>query len=182
MSFLTDLFLCSFLHPQHTLIHLCSFVTCSVFEVLRSEARVMEGLRSLHIETPYVHDILKLNVQPSDSDYAVDIRHPAISVRNYILYVHMQSKPPRQNDKSAAAWNRKRKQFELRVFDQFMVPTCPKKYNFPDVEMSWEMKKCSKMERQVVPGRNFSVQQSIFKPPNVFSMTAGSSNDSCGQG
>ncbi|KAI3367586.1 hypothetical protein L3Q82_026430 [Scortum barcoo] len=51
----------------------------SVFEVLRSEARVMEGLRSLHIETPYIHDILKLNVQPSDSDYAVDIRNPAIS-------------------------------------------------------------------------------------------------------
>lgn len=58
-----------------------SCVPCSVFEVLRSEARVMEGLRSLHIETPYIHDILKLNVQPSDSDYAVDIRNPAISVR-----------------------------------------------------------------------------------------------------
>uniref|UniRef100_A0AAX7VH14 UDP-glucose ceramide glucosyltransferase-like 1 n=1 Tax=Astatotilapia calliptera TaxID=8154 RepID=A0AAX7VH14_ASTCA len=51
----------------------------SVFEVLRSEARVMEGLRSLLIETPFIHDILKLNVQPSDSDYAVDIRSPAIS-------------------------------------------------------------------------------------------------------
>ncbi|CAB1327916.1 unnamed protein product [Coregonus sp. 'balchen'] len=51
----------------------------SVFEVLRSEARVMEGLRSLLIETPYIHDILKLNVQPSDSDYAVDIRNPAIN-------------------------------------------------------------------------------------------------------
>lgn len=58
-----------------------SFATCSVFEVLRSEARVMEGLRSLLIETPFIHDILKLNVQPSDSDYAVDIRSPAISVR-----------------------------------------------------------------------------------------------------
>lgn len=52
-----------------------------MFELLRSEARVMEGLRSLHIETPYIHDILKLNVQPSDTDYAVDIRNPAISVR-----------------------------------------------------------------------------------------------------
>uniref|UniRef100_A0A6Q2ZGE8 UDP-glucose ceramide glucosyltransferase-like 1 n=1 Tax=Esox lucius TaxID=8010 RepID=A0A6Q2ZGE8_ESOLU len=51
----------------------------SIFEVLRSEARVMEGLRSLHIETNYIHDILKLNVQPSDSDYAVDIRNPAIN-------------------------------------------------------------------------------------------------------
>uniref|UniRef100_A0A669EAF0 UDP-glucose ceramide glucosyltransferase-like 1 n=1 Tax=Oreochromis niloticus TaxID=8128 RepID=A0A669EAF0_ORENI len=43
------------------------------------DARVMEGLRSLLIETPFIHDILKLNVQPSDSDYAVDIRSPAIS-------------------------------------------------------------------------------------------------------
>ncbi|KAJ8357028.1 hypothetical protein SKAU_G00198220, partial [Synaphobranchus kaupii] len=51
----------------------------SVFDVLRNEARVMEGLRSLQIETAYIHDILKLNVQPSDSDYAVDIRNPAIN-------------------------------------------------------------------------------------------------------
>uniref|UniRef100_A0A8C1SYB4 UDP-glucose glycoprotein glucosyltransferase 1 n=1 Tax=Cyprinus carpio TaxID=7962 RepID=A0A8C1SYB4_CYPCA len=49
----------------------------SVFDMLRNEARVMEGLRSLLIDTPYIHDILKLNVQPSDSDYAVDIRSPA---------------------------------------------------------------------------------------------------------
>uniref|UniRef100_A0A672NQ95 UDP-glucose ceramide glucosyltransferase-like 1 n=1 Tax=Sinocyclocheilus grahami TaxID=75366 RepID=A0A672NQ95_SINGR len=51
----------------------------SVFDVLRDEARVMEGLRSLLIDTPYIHDILKLNVQPSDSDYAVDIRNPAVN-------------------------------------------------------------------------------------------------------
>uniref|UniRef100_A0A673G7E7 UDP-glucose ceramide glucosyltransferase-like 1 n=2 Tax=Sinocyclocheilus TaxID=75365 RepID=A0A673G7E7_9TELE len=51
----------------------------SVFDVLRNEARVMEGLRSLLIDTPYIHDILKLNVQPSDSDYAVDIRSPAVN-------------------------------------------------------------------------------------------------------
>ncbi|XP_015216779.2 UDP-glucose:glycoprotein glucosyltransferase 1 isoform X1 [Lepisosteus oculatus] len=50
----------------------------SVFDMLRNEARVMEGLRSLLIETPFIHDILKLNVQPSDSDYAVDIRNSAI--------------------------------------------------------------------------------------------------------
>lgn len=59
-------------------------VPCSVFETMRSEARVMEGLRSLHIETHFIHDILKLNVQPSDSDYAVDIRNPAINVRNLL--------------------------------------------------------------------------------------------------
>lgn len=40
----------------------------------------MEGLRSLHIETHHIHNILKLNVHPSDTDYAVDIRNPAISV------------------------------------------------------------------------------------------------------
>lgn len=62
----------------------CSLSPPSVFELLRSEARVMEGLRSLHIETPYIHDILKLNVLPSDTDYAVDIRNPAISVRHPI--------------------------------------------------------------------------------------------------
>ena len=67
--------------------HSDSLSPCSVFEVLRSEARVMEGLRSLHIDTPFIHDILKLNVQPSDSDYAVDIRNPAISVRNNIYKI-----------------------------------------------------------------------------------------------
>uniref|UniRef100_A0A4W6E8G9 UDP-glucose ceramide glucosyltransferase-like 1 n=1 Tax=Lates calcarifer TaxID=8187 RepID=A0A4W6E8G9_LATCA len=66
----------------------------SVFEVLRSEARVMEGLRSLHIETPYIHDILKLNVQPSDSDYAVDIRNPAISWINNLETDHRYSSWP----------------------------------------------------------------------------------------
>ncbi|XP_047673638.1 UDP-glucose:glycoprotein glucosyltransferase 1 isoform X1 [Tachysurus fulvidraco] len=50
----------------------------SVFDVLRSEARVMEGLRNLLIDTPFIHDILKLNIQPTDSDYAVDIRNPAV--------------------------------------------------------------------------------------------------------
>uniref|UniRef100_A0A8D3CH03 UDP-glucose ceramide glucosyltransferase-like 1 n=1 Tax=Scophthalmus maximus TaxID=52904 RepID=A0A8D3CH03_SCOMX len=69
-------------------------LTCSVFEMLRSEARVMEGLRSLHIETPYIHDILKLNVQPSDSDYAVDIRNPAISWINNLETDHRYSSWP----------------------------------------------------------------------------------------
>ncbi|XP_029350416.1 UDP-glucose:glycoprotein glucosyltransferase 1 isoform X2 [Echeneis naucrates] len=66
----------------------------SVFEVLRSEARVMEGLRSLLIETPYIHDILKVNVQPSDSDYAVDIRNPAISWINNLETDHRYSSWP----------------------------------------------------------------------------------------
>ncbi|XP_077394510.1 UDP-glucose:glycoprotein glucosyltransferase 1 isoform X1 [Festucalex cinctus] len=66
----------------------------SVFEVLRSEAQVMDGLRSLLIDTPYIHDILKLNVQPSDSDYAVDIRNPAISWINNLETDHRYSSWP----------------------------------------------------------------------------------------
>uniref|UniRef100_G3P6R3 UDP-glucose ceramide glucosyltransferase-like 1 n=1 Tax=Gasterosteus aculeatus aculeatus TaxID=481459 RepID=G3P6R3_GASAC len=71
-----------------------SRVPRSVFEVLRSEARVMEGLRSLHIDTPFIHDILKLNVQPSDSDYAVDIRNPAINWINNLETDHRYSSWP----------------------------------------------------------------------------------------
>ncbi|XP_066475545.1 UDP-glucose:glycoprotein glucosyltransferase 1 isoform X2 [Tiliqua scincoides] len=51
----------------------------SLFDVLRNEARVMEGLHSLGIVGLSMHNVLKLNTQPSDSDYAVDIRSPAIS-------------------------------------------------------------------------------------------------------
>ncbi|XP_077147439.1 UDP-glucose:glycoprotein glucosyltransferase 1 isoform X1 [Ranitomeya variabilis] len=51
----------------------------SLFDVLRNEARVMEGLHRLGIEGSALHDVLKLNIQPSVSDYAVDIRSPAIS-------------------------------------------------------------------------------------------------------
>uniref|UniRef100_A0A670I5N9 UDP-glucose ceramide glucosyltransferase-like 1 n=1 Tax=Podarcis muralis TaxID=64176 RepID=A0A670I5N9_PODMU len=51
----------------------------SLFDVLRNEARVMEGLHSLGIVGLSMHNVLKLNIQPSDSDYAVDIRSPAIS-------------------------------------------------------------------------------------------------------
>uniref|UniRef100_A0A8C3TM59 UDP-glucose ceramide glucosyltransferase-like 1 n=1 Tax=Catharus ustulatus TaxID=91951 RepID=A0A8C3TM59_CATUS len=50
-----------------------------LIDVLRNEARVMEGLHSLGIEGISLHNVLKLNIQPSDSDYAVDIRSPAIS-------------------------------------------------------------------------------------------------------
>ncbi|XP_075794463.1 UDP-glucose:glycoprotein glucosyltransferase 1 isoform X2 [Pelodiscus sinensis] len=51
----------------------------SLFDILRNEAHVMEGLHSLGIEGLSLHNVLKLNIQPSDSDYAVDIRSPAIS-------------------------------------------------------------------------------------------------------
>ena len=52
----------------------------SLFDVLRNEARVMEGLHRLGIEGLSLHNVLKLNIQPSEADYAVDIRSPAISV------------------------------------------------------------------------------------------------------
>ncbi|XP_069069835.1 UDP-glucose:glycoprotein glucosyltransferase 1 isoform X1 [Pleurodeles waltl] len=51
----------------------------SLFDTLRSEVRVMEGLHKMGIEGVALHDILKLNIQPSDSDYAVDIRTSAIA-------------------------------------------------------------------------------------------------------
>uniref|UniRef100_K9J3X2 UDP-glucose ceramide glucosyltransferase-like 1 n=1 Tax=Desmodus rotundus TaxID=9430 RepID=K9J3X2_DESRO len=50
----------------------------SLFDILRNEARVMEGLHRLGIEGLSLHNVLKLNIQPSDADYAVDIRSPAI--------------------------------------------------------------------------------------------------------
>uniref|UniRef100_A0A8C5N033 UDP-glucose ceramide glucosyltransferase-like 1 n=1 Tax=Leptobrachium leishanense TaxID=445787 RepID=A0A8C5N033_9ANUR len=50
----------------------------SLFDILRNEARVLEGLHQLGIEGPALHNVLKLNVQPSNLDYAVDIRNPSI--------------------------------------------------------------------------------------------------------
>ena len=52
----------------------------SLFDILRNEARVMEGLHRLGIEGLSLHNVLKLNIQPSEANYAVDIRSPAISV------------------------------------------------------------------------------------------------------
>ncbi|XP_005910042.1 UDP-glucose:glycoprotein glucosyltransferase 1 isoform X1 [Bos mutus] len=51
----------------------------SLFDILRNEARVMEGLHRLGIEGLSLHNVLKLNIQPSEADYGVDIRSPAIS-------------------------------------------------------------------------------------------------------
>ncbi|XP_010635932.1 UDP-glucose:glycoprotein glucosyltransferase 1 isoform X1 [Fukomys damarensis] len=51
----------------------------SLLDVLRNEARVMEGLHRLRIEGLSLHNILKLNTQPSEAGYAIDIRSPAIS-------------------------------------------------------------------------------------------------------
>ncbi|OWJ99915.1 hypothetical protein Celaphus_00015675, partial [Cervus elaphus hippelaphus] len=56
----------------------------SLFDILRNEARVMEGLHRLGIEGLSLHNVLKLNIQPSEADYAVDIRSPAISMYNKV--------------------------------------------------------------------------------------------------
>ncbi|EHB15310.1 UDP-glucose:glycoprotein glucosyltransferase 1 [Heterocephalus glaber] len=48
----------------------------SLFDVLRNEAWVMEGLHRLRIEGLSLHNILKLNIQPSEAEYAIDIRSP----------------------------------------------------------------------------------------------------------
>ena len=56
------------------------FFSPSLFDILRNEARVMEGLHRLGIEGLSLHNVLKLNIQPSEADYGVDIRSPAISV------------------------------------------------------------------------------------------------------
>ncbi|GCC23619.1 UDP-glucose:glycoprotein glucosyltransferase 1 isoform X3 [Chiloscyllium punctatum] len=50
----------------------------SVLDLLRNEARLMEGLHDLGIQGDELHELLKLNVQPADSDYGVEIRNPAI--------------------------------------------------------------------------------------------------------
>ncbi|XP_006877381.1 PREDICTED: UDP-glucose:glycoprotein glucosyltransferase 1 [Chrysochloris asiatica] len=50
----------------------------SLTDTLRNEAWVMEGLHRLGIEGISLHNVLKLNIQPSEADYAVDIRSPAI--------------------------------------------------------------------------------------------------------
>ncbi|XP_072111746.1 UDP-glucose:glycoprotein glucosyltransferase 1 isoform X1 [Mobula birostris] len=50
----------------------------SVLDLLRNEARLMEGLHDLGIQGNELHELLKLNVHPSDSDYGVDIRNPAV--------------------------------------------------------------------------------------------------------
>ncbi|XP_051873658.1 UDP-glucose:glycoprotein glucosyltransferase 1 isoform X2 [Pristis pectinata] len=50
----------------------------SVLDLLRNEARLMEGLHDLGIQGNELHELLKLNVHPADSDYGVDIRNPAV--------------------------------------------------------------------------------------------------------
>uniref|UniRef100_A0A673BY12 UDP-glucose glycoprotein glucosyltransferase 2 n=1 Tax=Sphaeramia orbicularis TaxID=375764 RepID=A0A673BY12_9TELE len=50
----------------------------SILDILRGEARVLEGLHNLGIKGEHQGKLLKLPVNPADDSYALDIRHPAI--------------------------------------------------------------------------------------------------------
>uniref|UniRef100_A0A8C9WYJ6 UDP-glucose ceramide glucosyltransferase-like 1 n=1 Tax=Sander lucioperca TaxID=283035 RepID=A0A8C9WYJ6_SANLU len=50
----------------------------SILEILRGEARVLEGLHNLGIKGEHQGKLLRLPVNAVDDSYALDIRHPAI--------------------------------------------------------------------------------------------------------
>lgn len=52
----------------------------SILDVLRGEARVLEGLHNLGIRGEHQGKLLRLPVSAADDSYALDIRHPAIMV------------------------------------------------------------------------------------------------------
>ncbi|XP_037542088.1 UDP-glucose:glycoprotein glucosyltransferase 2 [Nematolebias whitei] len=56
----------------------------SLLEILRTEARVLEGLQNLGIKGEHQGKLLRLPVNSVDDNYALDIRHPAIMWMNDI--------------------------------------------------------------------------------------------------
>lgn len=56
------------------------FCIYSILDILRGEARVLEGLHNLGIKGEHQGTLLKLPVNLVDDSYALDIRHPAIMV------------------------------------------------------------------------------------------------------
>lgn len=52
----------------------------SILDILRGEARVLEGLHNLGIKGEHQGKLLRLPVNAVDDSYALDIRHPAIMV------------------------------------------------------------------------------------------------------
>lgn len=50
----------------------------SILDILRAEARVLEGLHNLGIKGEHQGNLLRLPVNAVDDSYALDIRHPAI--------------------------------------------------------------------------------------------------------
>uniref|UniRef100_A0A8C2XG78 UDP-glucose ceramide glucosyltransferase-like 1 n=1 Tax=Cyclopterus lumpus TaxID=8103 RepID=A0A8C2XG78_CYCLU len=54
------------------------FYIYSILDILRGEARVLEGLHNLGIKGEHQGKLLRLPVNAVDDSYALDIRHPAI--------------------------------------------------------------------------------------------------------
>lgn len=56
------------------------FFFYSILDILRGEARVLEGLHNLGIKGEHQGKLLRLPVNAVDDSYALDIRDPAIMV------------------------------------------------------------------------------------------------------
>ncbi|XP_054642539.1 UDP-glucose:glycoprotein glucosyltransferase 2 isoform X2 [Dunckerocampus dactyliophorus] len=66
----------------------------SILEILRGEARVLEGLHNLGVKGEHQSTLLKLPVNHVSDSYALDIRHPAIMWMNDIENDPMYSSWP----------------------------------------------------------------------------------------
>lgn len=53
---------------------------CSILDILKGEARILEGLLSLGIKGEHQANLLNLPMGNMEDSYALDIRHPAIMV------------------------------------------------------------------------------------------------------
>lgn len=79
--------------PQHVLCMLNSFCTfvhsqllCSILDILRTEAKILEGLHNLGIRGSSVSKFLHLPSSTTVEDsYALDIRHSSIMVRRKLF-------------------------------------------------------------------------------------------------
>lgn len=58
-------------------------------DTIRGEAKILEGLHNLGIKEENLSKLLRLPMNPVEENYALDIRHPAITVRVrvFILFV-----------------------------------------------------------------------------------------------
>lgn len=68
---------------------------CSILDILRREAKVLEGLHNLGVKGEHQGKLLRLPVSAADDSYALDIRHPAIMVSRvgalYYLFIYFCS-------------------------------------------------------------------------------------------
>ncbi|XP_062312651.1 UDP-glucose:glycoprotein glucosyltransferase 2 isoform X3 [Osmerus eperlanus] len=56
----------------------------SILDIIRGEARILEGLHNLGIKGENLGKLLRLPVSPMEDNYALDIRHPAVTWVNDI--------------------------------------------------------------------------------------------------